>query len=142
MSDRGRALTMLTAVFLLGCMLGAACVLVWGGRVVADRGSRTSEPLVRGDRPLRLVERLKLTPDQEKRVREILGESRKEMDALRAESAPRFAAIRSDMDRKIEAILNDQQKQQFQEFLKEMASRRDRMHHRPEVESRSGRPPK
>jgi predicted secreted Zn-dependent protease len=91
---------------------------------------------------MRLVERLQLSPDQEKSVREILSESRKQMEALRAESAPRFSAIRAEMDRKIEALLNDQQKQKFREFLKEMTARRERMRRRPEVGPSLGAPPK
>jgi hypothetical protein len=130
MSDRLRALTVLVAVFLLGCMVGATCFLVWGGKVVAARGSR-GEPFSRGDRPMRLVERLQLSPDQEAVVRTILAESRKQMDAVRAESTPRTAVIRADMDKKISAVLNDEQKKKFDEFRKEMESRRgDRMHRR------------
>jgi hypothetical protein len=130
MSDRLRALTVLVAVFLLGCMVGGTCMLVWGSKVAA-RGSR-GDPPSRGDRPMRLVERLHLSPDQEARVREILAESRKELEAARAGSAPRFAAIRADMDKKISAILNNQQRKEFDELRKEMESRRDRMHRRPD----------
>ncbi len=131
MNDRLRALLVLVAIFLLGCMVGAACFLVWGGRVVAARGSHAGEPYARG--PQRLAERLHLSSDQEVRVREILTESRKQMNALRTELAPRFAAIREDTDKKISALLNEEQKKQFAEFRKEMESRRERMSHRPDM---------
>ncbi len=130
MSDRLRALAVLAAVFLLGCMVGAAGFLVWGGRVLAARNPRGVEAFARGERPFRLVERLNLTTDQEVQVRQILSESRKQMDAIRAENAPKFAAIRADMDKKISALLNDEQKKKFEEFLKEMESRRERMRRR------------
>lgn len=95
---------------------------------------------ISGRRPLRLVERLQLSPDQEIRVREILAESRKELEAVRAESAPKSAAIRADMNRKISAILNDEQKRKFGEFHKEMESRRERMRRRTDWEPpREGR---
>jgi hypothetical protein len=133
MNDRLRALTVLAAVFLLGCMIGAACFLVWGGKVVAARGSRPGDSFGRGERPFRLVERLNLSHDQELQVRRILNESRKQMDAVRAESAPRYAAIRAEMDRTISVLLSEEQKKKFEEFRKEMEFRRNRMHRRPEV---------
>ncbi len=128
MSDRMRALTVIVAVFLLGCMVGAACILVWGNRVTADRGTRAGEPASRG--PMRLSERLQLSPEQDTQLRQILAESRKQMEAVRRESAPRFEAIRSEMDKKIYAILNDEQKKKFEEFRKEMESRSGRPQHR------------
>ncbi len=130
MSDRLRALMVLAAVFLLGSMVGAACFLVWGGNVVAARSSRPGASLGRGEGPFRLVERLKLSHDQEVQVRQILEGSRKKMDAVRAESAPKFAAIRAEMDQKISALLNDEQRKKFEEFRREMELRRERMHRR------------
>ncbi|HYK87766.1 MAG TPA: hypothetical protein VE398_03295 [Acidobacteriota bacterium] len=133
MSNRMRALVVLAAVFLLGCMVGAAGFLVWGGRVVSARGLRPGEPFPRGDRPFRLVERLGLSHDQESQVRQVLDDSRKKLDAIRAESAPRLAVVRAEMDKKILALLNDEQKKKFEEFRKEMESRRGRMHRRTEA---------
>ena len=130
MNDRLRALAVLAVVFLLGCMVGAACFLVWGGKVVAARSPRAGDTFARGERPFRLVERLNLSHDQEVQVRQILGESRKQMEAVRAETAPRFAAIRADMDKRISALLNDEQKKKFEEFLKEIESRRERLRRR------------
>jgi hypothetical protein len=136
-SDRIRALTVLIVVFLLGCMVGAGCFLVWGSKVAAARGSRGE---FSGRAPQRLVERLQLSHDQEVRFREILAGSRKQLEAVRAESAPKTAAIRADMDKKLVAILNDEQKKKFDEFRKEMESRRERMRRRPDREpSREGR---
>ena len=131
MSDRMRALTVLVAVFLLGCLVGVAGFFVGGNKVVVAGGPR-GEAYGRG--PQRLAERLQMSPDQEVRFREIMAESRKQLEAVRAESAPKAAAIRADMNNKLLAILNDDQKKKFDEFLKEMESRREHMRRRPDRE--------
>ncbi len=131
MSDRIRALVVLVAVFLLGCVVGAGAVFVWGNKVVVAGGPR-GDAYGRG--PQRLVERLQLSPDQEARFREIMAESRKQLEAVRAESAPKAAAIRADMNKQVLALLSDEQKKKFEEFLKEVEARRERMRRSPDHE--------
>ncbi len=84
-----------------------------------------------------MVDLLQLTPEQERRFREIMSESRKQLDqlrteeapkldAIRAEEAPKLEAIRAETNRKLRAILNQEQQNKFETFLKEMESRRRR----------------
>jgi Spy/CpxP family protein refolding chaperone len=81
-----------------------------------------------------MADLLQLTPEQESRFREIMSESRKQLDhlrleeapkleALRAEEAPRLDAIRAETNRKLKAILNQEQQNKFESSLKEMENR-------------------
>ncbi len=131
MSDRTRAVMVLLAVFLLGCVVGGGATFIWRNKVVIANSPR-GDAYRRG--PQRLVERLQLSSEQEKRFREIMDSSRKQLEAVRAESAPKAAAIRAEMNKEVLAILNDDQKVKFEEFLKEMETRRERARHRPDRE--------
>jgi Spy/CpxP family protein refolding chaperone len=125
-TNRPRALIVLIAVFLAGGIVGSAGSYYWLRR---SEGSRIR---VRGNvrAPVqerqRLPELLKLTPDQENRFKEIMAESRRQLDALRAEQAPKIEEIRSETNRKLYAILNGEQQKEFAAFLKEMENRRKR----------------
>jgi hypothetical protein len=78
--------------------------------------------------PLALSQRLHLTLEQEIRFKKIVKEPRDQFDAARAEGAPRFKELRERMNRKIFGMLNQEQRRQFQTFLKEMESRGNRMY--------------
>jgi Spy/CpxP family protein refolding chaperone len=81
----------------------------------------------------RISEFLKLTPEQDARFREIMAESFRELgklrtkqepifrqlDQLRQEQEPQLEAIRTETNRKLMTILNEEQKKKFSEFLKE-----------------------
>ncbi len=129
MTDRPRALAVLIAVFLVGCIIGSAGSYYW------LRRSQVSQTRNRVDmRPpfaerQRLTELLKLTPDQEKRFQEIMAESRRQLNAIRIEQAPKIEAIRSETNRKLSSILNEEQQKQFNAFRKEMEIRRGRSSH-------------
>ena len=123
MNDRTRALAGLIAVFLLGVVAGAGGIYAWMARVQA------SPPPTFGfrERPAPLPKLLELTPEQERQFRQIMRESREGIDAAREEQTPRLRELRNEMDRKIFAILSDEQKVKFAAFLKHMASRKDRL---------------
>ncbi len=137
MSDRSRALAVLVAVFLLGCVVGAGGFSIWSARSsLADRSGRVG-PLARRDPQKKLAEVLKLTAEQEVKFREIMAESRQQIEAVRKENAPKMEAIRSEMDKKLMAILNDDQKSKFEAFRKEMEQRRESMRRRVGLEPRT-----
>jgi len=143
-TDRPRALAVLIAVFLLGCVLGSAGSYMWfrSRPVVEPRMTRGGQ---RGGSPMaRLTELLKLTPEQDAKRREIMAESFKELNKLRAiqepkveplfhqleelrkEQEPQIDALLSGTNRKIMAILNPEQQKKFADFLKDAENRRRR----------------
>jgi Spy/CpxP family protein refolding chaperone len=141
MTDRPRALAVLIAVFLVGGISGAAGSYYWLKQDTAIQSHHREEgpPGVQGRR--RLPELLQLTPEQDARFREIMVESRKQLeqlwkrqeplqkqlDGLRNEQFPKVEAIRAETNRKFLAILNPEQQKQFNAFLKEREGMRDRM---------------
>jgi uncharacterized membrane protein len=125
MTERRRALITLLAVFLFGTLTGGGAVYVWMEKVQASAPAFGD---LREFGPLALPQRLQLTPEQEIRFKEIMKESRDQFDAARAEGAPRFRELREEMHRKIFSMLNQEQRRQFETFVKEMESRRNRMY--------------
>jgi hypothetical protein len=119
MNVRQRALVALVAVFLFGCFAGAGSVYLWLGKAKAS-DSRFDRQRAH----LELSRMLQLSPDQETRFGEIMDQSRRQFEAARAEMAPKFQAMRTETNKKILAILNDDQKKKFEAFLKERDARR------------------
>ena len=121
MSSRLRALSVLIAVFLTGMVIGSGSLHLWlkshpAYRPIPDRMFAYSHH--------RLPELLQLSPEQERRFREIMGESRQKFDAAWTECAPKFGTIRAEMHAKILAILDNEQKKRFETFLNEMETLR------------------
>jgi Spy/CpxP family protein refolding chaperone len=123
MSDRPRALVILAAVFLLGCVVGTAGSLLYSRKALQGAGNTS---VVRNQGRQRLPELLKLTPEQESRFREVMAESRKQLEAIRNEQSSRIAAIRSETNSKLLAILDREQQQKLADFLKSARERRER----------------
>jgi Na+-transporting NADH:ubiquinone oxidoreductase subunit NqrC len=86
-----------------------------------------------------LKERLKLSDEQTAKVMEIMNGSMKEMQALREKSGEDREAMRAGMreiqqknDKKIEPLLNDDQKKEFAKLREEQRKRmEERMHGGP-----------
>jgi Spy/CpxP family protein refolding chaperone len=83
-----------------------------------------------------LGKRLGLTSDQVAQITPILAARQQQMQTLRADASlseqdrhTKARAIRQDTNSKIEAVLNDQQKQQFEQML---AQRRAHHNHQPQ----------
>jgi Spy/CpxP family protein refolding chaperone len=118
-TDRPRALAVLVAVLLVGCIAGAAGSYYYLKQDVETRRSRREEgpPFPQGRQ--RLPELLQLTPEQDARFREIMMGSRKQLEALRAEQIPKIDAIRAETNRQFSDILNPEQQKKFEAFLRE-----------------------
>jgi Spy/CpxP family protein refolding chaperone len=96
------------AIFLLGFAAGAlapGAYRAW----VHDNSQGT-----RGGRFDAMVEELKLTPEQQAQVKQIFGDTRTQLQALRKESEPRVAEIRSQADERMRQVLTPEQWEQFQ----------------------------
>ena len=96
------------AIFVLGFAAGALAPRAYRAWV---RGGAQE---VREDRIKRMSEDLRLTPEQEAQVRQILGDTRSQLQALRKESEPRFAEIRRQADERMRQVLTPEQWEQFQ----------------------------
>jgi len=119
--DRPRALAVLLAVFLAGCLVGGAGSFVWLRKAAATAGSR---PAGRGQERQKLKEVLQLSPEQEAQFTAILNESRKRLAEVQREHEPKIESIRNETNSKLNAILNPEQQRKFAEFRREMRSRR------------------
>src|ERR1044071_46441 len=83
------------AIFVLGFAAGALAPRAY--RAWVHGGPRDGGK----GRIEQMVEDLKLTPEQESQVRQIFGDTRAQLQALRKESEPRFAEIRRQADERM-----------------------------------------
>jgi|WetSurMetagenome_2_1015567.scaffolds.fasta_scaffold70686_2 hypothetical protein len=140
--DRPRALTVLIAVFFLGCLAGFAGSYFWlkkspdllvsrrspdfrNGAMKNDHLPRPEPPNFRG--------MLQLTPEQYAQFQKIIGESRSKMTEFRKqtddfhfEQDAKIKAVLSEMNHKLSLILNEEQKKKFAAWQKEFENTRRR----------------
>jgi Spy/CpxP family protein refolding chaperone len=108
------------AIFVLGFAAGALAPRAY--RAWVRGGSQE----VRADPVKGMSDELKLTPEQETQVRQIFGDTRAQLQALRKESEPRFAEIRRQADEHMRQVLTAEQWEQFQKSRDESRRRRGR----------------
>ncbi|HKO62578.1 MAG TPA: hypothetical protein VJV03_15540 [Pyrinomonadaceae bacterium] len=70
-----------------------------------------------------MLDRLQLSNDQKTQVKQILDETRQQLEALRKESEPRFAGIRQQADERLQKVLSPEQWKQFQQERESMRGR-------------------
>ncbi|MBV9958967.1 MAG: periplasmic heavy metal sensor [Acidobacteria bacterium] len=107
-----------TVIFLLGFAAGALALnayRAWGGPNDAARGQ---------DRFEQLVKELQLDEGQQTQVRQIFGDTREQLEALRKESEPRVKEIRRQADERMQKTLTAEQWQKFQKLMEERSARR------------------
>lgn len=104
-------------VFVLGFVAGALALNLY-------RGWARRPP--RGDRFEQLSKRLQLSDDQKPKVKQIFGDSREQLSALRKESEPRVTEIQQQTDQRLKEVLSADQWQRFEQMRSEMRSRRGR----------------
>ena len=122
MKNRSRAMMVLIAVLLAGCLLGIAGNHYFERRSI--RSSINSTALRSQGNPERLAKHLQLTAEQEVQFKTIVEDSRRQINAGSAELESKVEAIRSATNGKIAAILNDEQKKKFQQLLSEAEAHR------------------
>jgi Spy/CpxP family protein refolding chaperone len=96
-------------IFVLGVAAGAL------GLNGYQRWSRSRAEGSRQQRFERMLDRLQLNEGQKTQVHQILAESRQQLQDLRKESEPRFDAIRSQADERLQKVLTPEQWKQFQQ---------------------------
>lgn len=107
------------AIFVLGFAAGALAPRAYRAWVRGDtQGGRAGDPVIR------MRDDLKLTQEQETQVRQIFGDTRSQLQALRKESEPRFAEIRKQADERMRQVLTPEQWEQFQKTRDESRRRR------------------
>ena len=124
MKNRTRALAAIFAVLLIGCLLGMTGYHFWGRGL--QKHSAVSDAQRTQGHAGRLADRLQLTKEQKAQLNAILEDSRRQIDAGRKELELKMQTIRAQTNEKIAAILNDEQRKNFQQFLGEAKS-----HERP-----------
>ena len=129
--NKRKALALITVVFLLGVALGAV------GHSVADRrvlGARTptQPPAFLQPRPnppramARLTNELKLTPEQQKQIGEILAGMQHRYDVVHDQMNPQFEQIREQGHEQIRQVLSPEQRPKFEDYLQRVAEERRR----------------
>ena len=123
-----KALALIVLVFVLGVALGAV------GHSLADQrvlGART-QPGFLQPRPnppravARLTSELKLTPDQQKQIGDILGDMQHRYDEIHDQMNPEFQQIREQGHDQIRQVLTPEQRPKFEDFLKRVDEDRRR----------------
>ncbi|HWQ35203.1 MAG TPA: hypothetical protein VNQ79_20325 [Blastocatellia bacterium] len=106
------------AIFLLGFAAGALSLNYY----------RLRHPIIppasaRG-RFDQMLDRLNLTQEQRAQVEKILSDSRAQLAEVRRQSEPKVSEIRRQTDERLQAVLNPQQWEQFQQMMSELRNRR------------------
>ena len=126
MKERTRAITVLIAVLILGCLIGAV-----GSRIYYAKYDRATTDAVRGDFPFpqprreRLPELLEMSSEQEARFEEIMAESRERLDALGKEQLPKIGTVIEETNEEIQSLLSDEQKAKLKAFLTDVERQRN-----------------
>lgn len=110
-------------IFLLGAAFGALApraYFAWARS--GDDGRQTRDERIEQI----FNERLQLGEEQKTQVREILGDTRSQLEALRRETEPRMREVRRQADERLQKVLTPEQWQQFQQLKDEMRGPRRR----------------
>lgn len=114
--------------FVLGVLAGGIggrwCALESGGK---PWGRRSPQHLLQ-----QFSRQLRLTPEQQTQVGAILEAKRQKIDALRAETRPRFNEIRSPASAEIHQLLTLEQQARYDKIEAEQQARKERWRARRE----------
>jgi hypothetical protein len=138
--DRPRAIVVLIAVFLLGCLAGSTGSFFWlkkspePNRGVQEyRESPGKNGRMPRPEPPNFRQILQLTPEQYDQFQKIIGEYRKAIGGIRKqtddfhfEQDKKIKSVLSEMNGKLTAVLNEEQKTKFEAWQKEFEKTRRR----------------
>ena len=129
MSDRTgtqKAALWIGVVFLLGAMLGGMLGYVFAHRSYAAGRAPNSESARRAQKVEELTREAHLTADQRKRLDEILIDVQGQMKAIHQQSEPQVEEVRKKARERIRAILTEEQKPEFEAFIRRLDEERKR----------------
>ena len=127
-----QAKALVFVVFLLGIATGVLVANIYSKRVVSASpapadGTQRTQRAVRDIN--KFYDYLGLNQEQRDQMHKIGEETRQKFQDLRKETQPRFEAIQDASRVKIRAVLNDEQRQKYDDFRKKMDEQR-RSHER------------
>jgi Spy/CpxP family protein refolding chaperone len=122
-SDRRKAAGLVALIFVLGIAFGVVGVLA--GRRVLSAERRNNNNNGGGQQISELVRDLKLTPDQERQVRQTLADTSDRYEAIRKAMDPQLRQVREENRDKIREILTAEQRPAFESFLTQSRNRRN-----------------
>jgi esterase/lipase len=123
-SIRQKATLWLAIVFVLGAALGGVLGYAFAHRGYAAEPAVLSAQARRAQKREKLTQAVGLSSDQQKRVADILDQAQGEYKALHATMDPQVEAVRQKARDKIRAVLSDDQKPKFEEFLRKLDDER------------------
>jgi len=132
MRSKTGAAFLLIGVFLLGGVAGATAYYTYRNHLVSAEPAKSRTP--RRDIVQEMSQSLKLDARQQEQLRAIFDQSRDRYDALAVQFQPQYERIRAETNEAIRAILQPEQRTQFDETLQKMDNR-----HRGQM--RDGPPP-
>jgi esterase/lipase len=108
----------------LGAALGGVLGYAFAHRGYAAEPAVLSAQARRAQKREKLTRAVGLNSDQQKRVADILDQAQVEYKALHATMDPQVEAVRQKARDKIRAVLSDDQKPKFEEFLRKLDDER------------------
>jgi Spy/CpxP family protein refolding chaperone len=121
---RAKVIAAALAVFVLGCVTGAALDSAYRLRASGHRRSTQHGQQGRGDFFKSLQNNLDLDERQTEQIRSIIDETREGYRQLQTEVSPRYDALRRDGRARIRALLTPEQQQKFDQMTAERDARR------------------
>jgi flagellar basal body-associated protein FliL len=115
-------------VFLLGVALGGLGGYVFGHQkyTVTNAGAPPSDAVRRAQKVQELTSLANLAPEQGQRVDAIIADIQTQMKSIRKTLEPQFDEARQRGRERIRAILTEEQKPKFEEFIRKMDEDRRR----------------
>ncbi len=121
---RQKATFWLAVVFVLGIALGGVLGYAFAHRSYAAEPTVLSAEAKRAQRRAQMNSEVNLTPEEQQQAAVILDQAQKEYKAVHDVMDPQIEAVRQKTRDKIRALLTDDQKPKFEEFLRKLDKER------------------
>ncbi|MCP4713668.1 MAG: hypothetical protein GY868_01015 [Deltaproteobacteria bacterium] len=124
-----KASLVVVMIFAVGFLAGIGSVVTFlavKGPPLPFGATEVSEPSFRAPpvaRLERMARKLDLTPAQQEKIRPVLEQTRRELEAFRAKTAPQMKAILKKTEQQIREHLNPEQQERFNRFVERRKKR-------------------